>query len=298
MNGAPILVIGATGKTGRLLTRRLRQSGSAHVAGVRSIGSGGGSPEVHFDWDEPATWAAALSGIHRLYLVKPPADRDPSVAVRALLDVHGGLERVVLLSEMRREEKPDAEPHREVERVVEACGVDAVILRPNWFMQNWSAEGGYCASIVARDEIVLPSGDARAALIDVRDVSDVAFRTLTDDAALPAKLELTGREAVSMSALADAISAAVGRRIVHRSPSLDGERAELVSGGANPWQLGYLMDLYTDFHAGKFMRTTETVEQILGRPPRGLDEFVTDHVRDWTAGGSPVGDRHDSTVTN
>jgi len=297
VNGAPILVIGARGKTGRSLTRQLREAGSAHVAGVRSPGSAGGSPEVHFDWDEPVTWTVALSGARRLYLVKPPPDRDPVVAVQALLASHRGLERVVLLSEMLREEKPDAEPHREVERLVETCGVEAVILRPNWFMQNWSAEGGYCASIVLRDEIVLPSGDARAALIDVQDVSDVAFRALTDDEPWPRWLELTGAEAVSMSGLAAAISHAVGRRVVHRSPDLDEVRTELISNGANPWQLEYLVDLYADFQAGGFARTTDTVEQILGHPPRTLDAFVRDHLGDWTVGGPPDWTTDDETGT-
>ena len=50
-----ILVIGGTGKTGRLVVENLTQLGH----NVR-IGSRGHSPS--FDWDKPSTYAEALKG--------------------------------------------------------------------------------------------------------------------------------------------------------------------------------------------------------------------------------------------
>jgi hypothetical protein len=52
----PILVIGATGKTGHRIVRLLAQRGFPVREGAR----GGPTP---FDWDWPETWARALDGV-------------------------------------------------------------------------------------------------------------------------------------------------------------------------------------------------------------------------------------------
>jgi uncharacterized protein YbjT (DUF2867 family) len=51
----PILALGSTGKTGRRLVPLLRGKGIE----VRAAGR---SAETIFDWDDGATWEAALSG--------------------------------------------------------------------------------------------------------------------------------------------------------------------------------------------------------------------------------------------
>ena len=59
------LVLGGTGKTGRRVAERLRARGRP----VR-VGSRAGSPP--FDWDDPGTWPAALSGAAAVYLTYQP----------------------------------------------------------------------------------------------------------------------------------------------------------------------------------------------------------------------------------
>src|SRR3984885_16389028 len=60
-----VLVLGATGKTGSRVAKRL----SAHDLSVRTAARSGA--DVHFDWDKQATWQEALSGATGLYLVSP-----------------------------------------------------------------------------------------------------------------------------------------------------------------------------------------------------------------------------------
>ncbi|MEL6535157.1 MAG: NmrA family transcriptional regulator, partial [Bacteroidota bacterium] len=60
-----ILVIGGKGKTGRRVAETLNEMGHQ----VR-IGSRNGSPA--FDWDDPSTYAAALRGMDRAYIVYYP----------------------------------------------------------------------------------------------------------------------------------------------------------------------------------------------------------------------------------
>jgi hypothetical protein len=51
-----VLVLGATGKTGSRVAERL----SAHGISMRTAARSGA--DVHFDWDDQATWEEALRG--------------------------------------------------------------------------------------------------------------------------------------------------------------------------------------------------------------------------------------------
>jgi uncharacterized protein YbjT (DUF2867 family) len=58
---APILVTGATGKTGRRIAARLEAAGHAVRHGSRSA-------DPAFDWETPDTWAPALAGCRAAYI--------------------------------------------------------------------------------------------------------------------------------------------------------------------------------------------------------------------------------------
>jgi uncharacterized protein YbjT (DUF2867 family) len=69
----PILVLGATGKTGRRVFARLTARGVPIRAGSRSAPS-------RFDWEDRSTWAPALRDVKSVYIsytrtLQPPARR-------------------------------------------------------------------------------------------------------------------------------------------------------------------------------------------------------------------------------
>ena len=59
------LVLGATGKTGSRVANRLLSRGVPVRTAARS------GADAHFDWDDPETYAPALHGIQRVYLLGP-----------------------------------------------------------------------------------------------------------------------------------------------------------------------------------------------------------------------------------
>lgn len=61
MQSSPILVIGATGKTGSRIAKRLTQNGHDVRCGSRQ------SP-ISFDWEDAETWPAALAGVSAAYI--------------------------------------------------------------------------------------------------------------------------------------------------------------------------------------------------------------------------------------
>ncbi|KAA5826558.1 hypothetical protein ABT337_17680 [Saccharopolyspora hirsuta] len=69
----PVLVLGATGRTGRRVLERLTSLGRPVRAGSRSA-----TPP--FDWADPATWPAVLSGVGAVYVSYQPDLAVPGAA--------------------------------------------------------------------------------------------------------------------------------------------------------------------------------------------------------------------------
>ena len=91
-----ILIIGSTGKTGRRVVDRLQARG-------RSVRHGSRRSAIPFDWEQPATWPAALAGISVAYVAYSPDLAVPSAyqVIESFVQAAtaAGLQRVVLLSE-------------------------------------------------------------------------------------------------------------------------------------------------------------------------------------------------------
>ncbi len=132
-----ILVIGATGTVGSSVVTRLLSDGEPVRAAVQDLGETvpDGAQPVRFDFAEPATWEAALSGVDRMFLIRPPAVSDVKRYLRPVIGraADQGLRQVVFLSVMGVNRFL---PHWQVERDLEASGLPHTFLRPAFFAQN------------------------------------------------------------------------------------------------------------------------------------------------------------------
>nr|QKW93904.1 NAD(P)-dependent oxidoreductase [Vitiosangium cumulatum] len=196
-----ILVLGATGTTGRRLTGLLRVAGEA----VRAASRKG---EVRFDWSDSGTWERAVTGASRMYLMAPhELPVDPSFVRCA---VEQGVKRIVLLSSRGIETMGD-ERLMAAERTVRESGADWTILRPDWFNQNFD-EGVFRAAVMA-GELALPVGNLRQPFVDADDIAAVAAAALTEDGHAGRSYELTGPRALSFAEALEIISRVSGREV-------------------------------------------------------------------------------------
>ncbi|WP_091114160.1 NAD(P)H-binding protein [Geodermatophilus dictyosporus] len=72
-----VLVAGATGTVGSEVVRRLAAAGAGLRAGARDPHRAAallpaGRPVTRLDLEDGATWPAALAGVRRLFLLRPP----------------------------------------------------------------------------------------------------------------------------------------------------------------------------------------------------------------------------------
>ncbi|MGI8779406.1 MAG: SDR family oxidoreductase, partial [Solirubrobacteraceae bacterium] len=93
-----ILVIGATGTTGRRLSTRLAARGIT----VRAAGRQPGDGRTPFDWNRPETHGPALAGVDAVYLIPPSFVEDPTDMTGPFLGraQQAGVSKVVALSSL------------------------------------------------------------------------------------------------------------------------------------------------------------------------------------------------------
>ncbi|RKN45292.1 nucleoside-diphosphate sugar epimerase [Micromonospora endolithica] len=268
-----VLVTGVRGKTGVPLARSLTTRPGVEVRGGSSDPSTvtiDGVRPTAFSWDEPAGWAAATDGAEAVYVVRPDRADAPDL-IGALLHQTPPGARVVLLSERDADYTgPDGWAPR-AERAVRDSGRAWTILRPSWFMQVFTDPRFYRDQITEAGELAFPSGGARVAWIDARDIAAVAERALLGDGHAGQVYELSGPQSLSLPRTAELLAAAAGRPVVHREVTVD----EALAGTS-----GFERDLtaltFERVRAGSFAAVTDTVERVTGRPARSLQDFLAD----------------------
>lgn len=285
----PILVAGATGKSGREVVRALLARG----APVRAAGRTPGDPvpgtearvEAALDFDKPETWGPALDGARALYLMRPPTEGRPAKTVNPFLDAAraAGVGHVVFMSVDGAEDSRFL-PHRAIEDHLVAQGPDHTILRPTFFAQNF--EEPYLHDIREDDRIYLPSGDARIAFIDLHDLGDVAALALTEPGAhRGAAYTLTGPEAVGFDHVADLLTDATGRPIGYERASVLGFVRHRRRLGAS-WPFALIMArLHVGLRWGEAEAVTDDVPRLLGRPARDMATYVRANADVWRRDG-------------
>lgn len=270
-----VLVIGATGKTGRAVVNALAVRGAEVLAASRNPAAGG----VRFDWADRTTWEPALRGADGLYVVGPFTQPDADVLLRDLLATAADVRRVVLLSVIGADRLPSVVPMAGWERDVRESGKEWTILRPNWFQQNFA--GGFLPALRDGGTLELPAGDAAVSFVDTRDVAEAAAVALTSEGHSGQTYELTGPEALTHAEAVKLLSEAAGREL--RYVALDpAAHAEAMRAAGAPertvvWQGG----LYSQLRDGDDATVTDTVERLTGHPARALTTFADDNASIW-----------------
>ncbi|MEW2352202.1 NAD(P)H-binding protein [Spirillospora sp. NPDC029432] len=263
--GAPILVLGGRGKTGRRVAARLRDRGLPVRAASRSTGT-------RFDYGDPATWGPALDGVRAVYLVPMLEFVDTAtIAAFTRRAAEAGVRRIVLLS--ARGEGGAAHPHQEpAERVVRESVREWTILRAAWFAQNFSED--FLLEPVLNGELALPAGEGREAFVDAGDIADVAVEALTDAAHAGRVYELTGPEAISFRTAAELISRASGREVRY-TPVDRATYARALAGQGFPGDVvDTVADLMETIARGAGEPVDGAVPRVLGRPARPFAEYA------------------------
>lgn len=267
------LVLGATGNTGGRVAARLSADGHRVKAASRNATPVDRTRPVRFDWNDPASFAHALEDVDRVYLVPPPGSPDPARVMLPFLRQAraAGVERAVLLSSSAI---PSGGPATgEVHQALPGLFPQWAVLRPSWFMQNFTGDHVHAQSIRADGTIRTAAGDGRVGFVDADDIAAVAAHALTAARAPGTDLVLTGPRALSYDDVAAALTRVGGRTVVHRRLTPQRMRDHLSAHLPAEFATA-LTEMDRAIARGAEDRVTDTVERVTGRPPRDFRSFA------------------------
>ncbi|MFF5919886.1 NAD(P)H-binding protein [Streptomyces flavochromogenes] len=276
-----ILVTGATGKVGGAVVARLHAAGvpvRALVRGEADLPEG--VQAVRGDLADPASLDAALEGVDSVFLVWPFLSAEGASDV---VDAIGKrARRVVYLSSagVGGEEKPGEAItmfHTELERLIEASGLEWTALRPTGFASNTL---GWAEEIRTTGAVRAPLARLARPLIHEEDIAAVAVHALTTDALLGARPLITGLELCTQERQVALIGEAIGRPVRFEEIALD-EAVEQMKAAGYPAELVEAVLPAQAALLDSPEPVNDEVERITGTPARSFREWAVDHAADF-----------------
>ncbi|MFJ8940581.1 NmrA family NAD(P)-binding protein [Streptomyces sp. NPDC102365] len=270
---AAVLVLGATGTTGSRVVSRLVGEGRRVKAAGRRATPVAGAEAVRFDWYDPATYEGALAGADRVYLVAPLDSATPADVMLPFLAQAraSGVRRAVLLSSSAI--SAGGPVVGQVHQALPGLFDEWAVLRPSWFMQNFTGDHMHARSIRQDGVILTAAGEGRVAFVDADDIAAVAVHALTDVRAPGTDLVITGPEALSHAEVAAVLAEVTGRTVAHRPLAYEEMRDHLAA--SMPLEYAAMLAGLDRANAeGAEDRTTDTVRRLTGRAPRTFRDHV------------------------
>ncbi len=276
-----VLVLGASGKTGRAVVEALAPRGVRVRAASRNPAPSriDGVEAVRFEWTDPGTWQEALRGVDALYVVGPYMVPDRPGLVGELLTAARHVRRVVLLSVLGVDLLPDAIPMATWEADVRASGKEWTILRPNWFQQNFGE--GFAPALRDQGVLELPAADALVSFVDTRDIAEVAAAALTEDGHAGQVYLITGPEALTHTQAVRALGEAAGRELRYTALTAEQHVEALRAAGLADRSIAWQRVLFQLIRDGHNALVTDTVERVTGHPARSLTAYAHEHAAAW-----------------
>ena len=216
---------------------------------------------------------AALEGADTLFLVPAEESLDRVDQHKTAVDaaIAAGVGRIVYLSFTGAAADATftlARDHWATEEHIRAAGAAFTFPRMNMYLD-------FLPQMVRPDGVIAgPAGDGRAAVVARADVAEVAVAILTGAGHDGATYDVTGREALSMAAVAAQLGQLSGTPVRYVEETLDEARASRASYGAPDWQVEAWISTYTAIASGALETVTDTVERLTDHPPVTLAEYV------------------------
>jgi len=272
-----ILVIGATGRVGQHVVDQLLAR-NAEVRVLTRDPAKASFPAtvdvVKGDLLDIDSLRAALGGVRALFLLNAVTGDEFTQAIITLnLAREAGIDRIVYLSVFGADEAVNV-PHFAVksgaERMLAAMDAGATVLRPTYFIDN---EAMVKDVILQHGVYPMPIGSKGVAMVDARDIAEVAAIELIRRERAPAKLpletiNLVGPETLTGTDVAAIWSEVLGRPIVYGGDDPSGFEQNMAT--FMPRWTAYEMRLMAERYVSDGMipldGDRERLTQLLGRP--------------------------------
>lgn len=282
-----ILVTAATGRVGRHVVDQLVQRGAKVRVLTRDRSKANfptGVEVAQGDLLDIDGLRAAFEGVSTLFLLNAVTGDEFTQAIITLnIAREAGVERVVYLSVFHADRFVNV-PHFAVksgaERMLAQMGFSATILRPAYFIDN---------ELMIKDVVLnhgvypMPIGSKGVAMVDARDIAEVAAIELIRRDEAPAKLpietiNLVGPDTLTGPGVASIWSDILGRPVIYGGDDPSGFEQTMAS--FMPKWTAYEMRLMAERYVSDGMvpepGDVERLTKILGRPLHAYRDFAAE----------------------
>lgn len=269
-----ILVLGSNGTIGSKVVRGLVACGETVKAASRKATAVDGAEAVAFDYEDAATFGPALEGVDRLFVLTPAGYLDPVGLVGPIITTAAARGIKVVLMTVIGVDADDKIPYRQLELQLEKTGAPFVILRPNWFSDNFQS---YWIEGIRHGAIAVPAAEGKTSFIDTRDIAESIVAALTSDTFNGRAFNLTGPEALSYGEAAAILSRVTGKPVAY-TPVDDGTFVGTLVGAGVPEDYArFLASIFHPVREGWVANPTGDVKTLTGHAPRSLETYAKDN---------------------
>lgn len=277
-----VLITGATGNVGiEVLTALKKLDHQLEIyAGVRDTEFGNEKlasfniKNIKFDFTNSLTFVPAIQNIDLLFLLRPPQISDVNKYLAPLIEIakQSSVKHIVFLS-VQGVEKSKIIPHHKIEKLIVDSKIPYTFLRPAYFMQNFTTT--LRNDLVNNQRIYLPAGQAKFTIIAVEDIGAVTAKVLTEPHNhINKSYELTNKETLTFTEMAERISSGIRKTINFISPNL--LQFFLTKRKENMPSMFILVMIMLHYFPRfqKMPKTSDFVKIITGQEPISFNNFV------------------------
>ncbi|THG34277.1 SDR family oxidoreductase [Glaciibacter flavus] len=277
------LVTAAGGHLGRLVIDSLLARGeepSEIIAGVRDPSKvadleARGTRIAHVDFEEPESIAAALEGVRNVLLISMPVAGSRVALHQNVIDAAASA-RVAKLVYTSAPHATTADfvlapEHNETEELIAASRVPAVIVRNNWYTENYAAD---LARGAETGQLAGSTGGGRVASATRADYADGIAAVLLEDGHIGEVYEFSGDHSWTFDELAATIGEIVGREVSYTHLDTAQHVAILEAAGLDAGTAGFVAAIDTGIRDGVLADADPTLSRLIGRPTTPLAEAL------------------------
>ena len=279
-----IAITGATGQLGRLVISSLLKKIPADdiIAIVRSVEkakdiSALGVKVRQADYNQPASWDAALQGAEKVLLISSSEIGQRVQQHRAVINAaqRVGVKLLAYTSVLHADTSVLglADEHRETEAAINASGVPFTLLRNGWYTENYAMGIGAALSLGA---VYGCGSDGRISSASRADYAEAAAVVLTSDHQAGKVYELAGDASYTLSEFATEISQQSGKSIPYINLAETEYKKALLGAGLPESLAELLANSDTGVSKGALFDNGQQLSGLIGRPTSPWQEAVRD----------------------
>lgn len=279
------LITGATGDIGSKVVEGLIRYGERPRVFVRDVEKARTRFGNRIDIAEgyladTAALSAALEGVDALFLV----NSGPQIPVRdeaaAKVAKAAGVRHIVKLSSMDvLQGLAIGAWHEKGEIAIRATGIPFTFVQPAGFMSNLLA---WARSVTYEGIVRSATGEGRRAFIHSEDIAAVAVQVLTTGEYQGQSLPITGPDALSFREATVKVGAAIGKPVTFLPISDDEARQRYSAISGSDEETEAHVALWRAIREGRLAAVNDNVEQILGRKPIALEQWIAENIAAFT----------------